>query len=342
MKAAVLTEFNKVEILERDIPAIISDEVLVKVKYNGICGTDIHVMQGHHPAAKPPLVMGHEFCGTIEKKGANVLDDIEVGERVIVQPYESCGECEACKSGSENVCDKLKIFGVHRDGAFQEYVNVKATRIFKLDDSVSDVAAALIEPLAVAVHDVKKSGLQVGGTAAIIGGGPIGLLIAIVARINGASEIIISEINPVRIKKAEEMGFTVINPAKDDLVETVAVITRGRGFDVVFEVSGSKQGILSMTQLVKTSGTVVTVGIPADKYPVDTDTVFKKEIKIVGVRLYSKVDFQAAVNIMKKEEQRNEILNLVTAEYPLAEINDAFKHMRENSDTYKVLIKIAD
>jgi 2-desacetyl-2-hydroxyethyl bacteriochlorophyllide A dehydrogenase len=342
MKAAVLTDFNKVEIMERDIPAIKDYEVLIRVKYNGICGTDIHVTRGHHPAAKPPLVMGHEFCGTIEKKGACVGVEFRIGERVVVQPYESCGECEACKSGSENVCKELKIFGVHRDGAFQEYVNARASRLFKLDDSVSDEAASLIEPLAVAVHDVKKSGLKVGGTAAIIGGGPIGLFIAMVARINGASKIVISEINPARIKKAEELGFTVINPADEDLLKRGNDLTAERGFDVVFEVSGSKPGTLAMTQLVKTSGTVVVVGIPTEKYPVDTDSVFKKEIRIIGVRLYSKVDFQAAVAIMESEQHRNEMLKLVTAVYSLDDLNKAFNHMTESSDTYKILIRIGE
>ena len=340
MKAAVLSEFNKIEIKDIDIPSIGSDEVLVKVKYNGICGTDVHVMQGHHPAAKPPMIMGHEFSGVIEKKGDAVGNDFNIGDRVVVMPYESCGECEPCKSGSENVCRELKILGVHRNGAYQEYVNVQARRLFRLDDSVSDIAGALIEPLAVAVHDVKKSGLQLGGTAAVIGGGPIGLLIAMVARFSGASETVISEINPARIRKAEAMGFKVINPVEDDLGKKADEITGGRGFDVVFEVSGSKPGNLAMTQLVKTTGTIVIVGIPAEKPVVDTDAVFKKEIRIVGVRLYSKVDFQTAVSILENEEHRDQLMELVTAEYPLDKLDEAISYLRESSEAYKVLIKV--
>ncbi len=342
MKAAVLTEFNKIEIIDKVRPSISDDEVLVKVKYNGICGTDLHVMQGHHPAAVPPLVMGHEFSGTVEKKGKHVGDEIKIRDRVVVQPYESCGECEPCKSGCENVCRELKIFGVHRDGAYQEYVNVKASRLFRLDDSISDIAAALIEPLAVAVHDVKKSGLKIGGSVIVIGGGPIGLLIAVVAGINGASKIAISEINPARIKKARQLGFQVINPAEENLADKAYKMTDGRGFDAVFEVSGSRPGTEAMTMLAKTSGTIVIVGIPPEKHPVDTDTVFKKELNIVGVRLYSKVDFQAAVDIMKNEENRRKLMELVSAEYPLEQLTEAIAYLRNSSDAYKVLIKIGE
>ncbi len=342
MKAAVLTEFNKIEIIDKVRPLISDDEVLVKVKYNGICGTDLHVMQGHHPAAVPPLVLGHEFSGTVEKKGKHVGDEIKIGDRIVVQPYESCGECEPCKSGSENVCRNLKIFGVHRDGAYQEYVNVKASRLFRLDDSVDDIAGALIEPLAVAVHDVKKSSLQVGGSAVIIGGGPIGLLIAIVARINGASKVVISEINPARIKKARQLGFKVINPAEEALADKAYELTDGRGFDAVFEVSGSRQGTEAMTMLAKTSGTIVIVGIPPEKHPVDTDTVFKKELNIVGVRLYSKVDFQAAVDIMSNADNRRQLMELVTAEYPLEKLSEAISYLKESRDAYKVLIRVGN
>ncbi len=340
MKAAVLTDFNKIEIKDVKIPDIKDDEVLVKVKYNGICGTDIHVSQGHHSSAIPPLVMGHEFCGVIDKKGKKAGAQFSIGDRVVVQPYESCGECDACKSGSENVCSNINILGIHRNGAFQEYVNVKASKLFKLDDSIDDVSAALVEPLAIAVHDVRKSGLGVGDSVAIIGGGPIGLLIAIVARINGASKILISEINPSRIKKAEELGFTVFNPVENNLIKESMLITDNKGFDVVFEVSGSKAGNLMMTQLVKISGTVIVVGIPAENCPVDTDSIFKKEIRIMGVRLHSKSDFQTSVKLLSSEENRRYISQLITAQYPLVQINEAFKYLKEGKGVYKILIKI--
>ena len=213
--------------------------------------------------------------------------------------------------------------------------------MFKISDSLGFLSAALIEPLAVAIHDVKSSGLKLGETVAIIGGGPIGLLIALVARFNGASKIVLSEVNPARIRKAKEMGFEVINAAEVDTLAESLKITDGKGFDVVFEVSGSRIGTAVMTDIVKTSGRVVIVGIPAEKYPVNTDSVFKKEINIIGVRLYSKFDFESAVRILESPEQRKAFSQLITAEYPIERISEAFQFILDGNDAYKVMVKVS-
>ena len=192
MKASVLTDYGKIEYTDIPDPQPGDDEALIRVAYSGVCGTDVHVYQGHHPAGIPPVIMGHEFSGTIVEVGKNNKKGLKKDDRVVVQPFLSCGICDLCITGRENVCADLKIFGIHIDGSFAEYVKAPVQRIHLIPKGMDFKLAALIEPLAVAFHDVRSSGLNVGQGVLVIGGGPIGLLIAAVARTAGASRILVT------------------------------------------------------------------------------------------------------------------------------------------------------
>lgn len=338
MKASVLTDFGKIEYKDVAEPVIDDDEVLIRVACSGVCGTDVHVSQGHHPAAKSPLIMGHEFSGTIAKTGNTNEKGFAEGERVVVQPFYSCGICELCINGRDNVCPSLRIFGVHLDGSFAEYVKAPGLRVHRLSDGMDMKQAALIEPLAVALHDVRMSGLQVGQTAMVIGGGPIGLLIAEVARMNGASDILVSEINPFRKALLAELGFDVVDPKESDVLQEALRRTNGAGFDRVFEVSGSKPGSELMLHSVKIGGTVVVVGIPAGKYPLDTDLIFKREIRIQGARIHAQINFQDAVKMAAQPQMLTVLGKLVTHEYPLSELAAAVETARSSSEVAKVIV----
>jgi 2-desacetyl-2-hydroxyethyl bacteriochlorophyllide A dehydrogenase len=339
MKASVLTDFGKIEYLDVPEPEFGYDEALVKVAYSGVCGTDVHVSQGHHPAAAPPLIMGHEFSGTVEKVGKQNKKGLEPGQRVVVQPFYSCGVCELCITGRDNVCPELRIFGVHRDGSFAEYVSAPVLRIHPVGKDADLKLAALTEPLAVALHDVRMSGMKVGQTVFVIGGGPIGVLIAAVARLNGASEILVTEINPFRKDLLTKLGFDVFDPSNGDVRENVRKRTAGRGYDRVFEVSGTKSGSELMLEAVKIGGTVMVVGIPTDKYPLDTDLIFKREIRIQGVRIHSQINFRDAVTTAARPEMQEVLRALVTHEFPLSDLDKAVDLAQNSKKVSKIIIK---
>jgi threonine dehydrogenase-like Zn-dependent dehydrogenase len=200
--------------------------------------------------------------------------------------------------------------------------------------------AILVEPLAVAVHCVKKSGLQVGQTVFIIGGGPIGVITAIVARLNGASEVVISEPNEYRIDFARKLGFTVIDSKNTDVLQEVKTMTKGRGFDVVFEVSGSQAGAELMTGCAKTSGTIVIVGVPYDRYPIDSGLILAKELQLKGVRIHAQINFLTAVKIMESGVLKDQLAPFIDTEFDLDQLNEAMKFSLEDQKHFKILIKI--
>lgn len=339
MKASVTTDFGKIEYKDVPMPVIEEDEALIRVACSGVCGTDLHVFQGHHPAAKPPIIMGHEFSGTIEILGKINKKGLAIGDRVVAQPFYSCGVCELCVSGRDNACPSLRIFGVHIDGSFAEYVKAPMRRIHVIDDGLDFTTASLTEPLAVALHDVRSSGFKIGDSALIIGGGPIGLLIAEVARTGGASKILVTELNPYRKKLLSDMGFEVLDPSQCDIMKEIGERTSGMGYDKVFEVSGTRSGTELMLKAVKTGGTTVIVGIPTDKYPMDTDTIFKREITIRGVRIHSQINFKDAVTLTRRPEIRKVLNALMTKEFFLADLKDALELSLNSAEISKLIIR---
>jgi 2-desacetyl-2-hydroxyethyl bacteriochlorophyllide A dehydrogenase len=339
MKAAVTTDFGRIEYKDVPVPEIADDEALIQVACSGVCGTDVHVFHGHHPAARPPVIMGHEFSGTVAEVGTKNPTGLEPGERVAVQPFYSCGVCELCITGRENVCPDLRIFGIHLDGSFAEYVKAPIKRVYPIPGDLDFTLAALIEPLAVALHDVRSSGFTVGNSALVIGGGPIGLLIAKIAALNGASEILVTELNPFRKKLLSDSGFAVIDPTETDLLEEIRERTGGLGYDKVFEVSGTRSGTDLMLDAVKTGGTGVIVGIPTDAYPVDTGTIFKREINLKGVRIHSQINYKDAVTLAGKKEVQDTLRSLISREFPLAELARALDLSINSSQIAKIIIR---
>lgn len=339
MKAAYYSKKEAVDVVELDKPKIRRGEALIKVKYGGICGSDIHVFHGAHPTAKFPVVPGHEFVGELVAMDEDENTHIKVGDMVVAQPFFSCGVCESCITGNDNVCQKLSLLGIHRNGCFAEYVTVPVKKMYLIPDGIDLEIASLTEPLAVAVHDVRRSGLKVGQSAVVVGGGPIGILIAMVARMAGAV-VYISEVNDFRLGFAEDMGFKTINPMKDNFDQQVKEATKGKGFDVVYEVSGSKAGTASMTKLAKISGTVMIVGMAGDLYPVDTMAIFLKQLNLKGVRIHAQESFAAAVDIIVGGELNEQLKRLISKTYKLDDIKKAYDYVLSNTDYFKVILEV--
>jgi 2-desacetyl-2-hydroxyethyl bacteriochlorophyllide A dehydrogenase len=342
MRAAVINTFNSFDLCEVPKPVLEDGESLVRVLYNGICGTDLHLLAGNHPTAVYPLIAGHEFVGELaESKGAGG-ERFEPGDIVVAQELLTCGYCDPCSKGEDNVCEKLKIIGIHTAGAFAEYVKVMTRKMYKLPDGIDLRLAALIEPLAVALHDVRMSGLRVGETALVLGGGPIGMLIALVARANGASKVAISDVNGYRRQFAKDMGFDVVDPAETGFDRKLAALAGGLGFDVSFEAAGAPNTLATCIDHTKNTGTIVVIAMTKGEVSVDTGKIFAKELHLRGVRLHSQYNFVGAIRLVESGIINDGLKKLVTKIYPLSEISAAFDYAKNAKESFKVLVKVID
>lgn len=339
MKAALLREKNNLELADVEKPEIGHGEALVRVAYSGICGSDIHVWKGHHPTATYPRIPGHEFSGVLEKFIGISRDGLKIGDPVVVQPFWSCGMCEPCIRGMDNVCRSLKVIGFHEDGSFAEYIRVPLKKVYKLPRNVDLRLGAITEPLSVAVHDVRKSGLLCGEKALITGGGPIGMLVALVAQYAGA-DVYVSEINEYRLQFAQKLGIQTINPMKADLKEETMRITGGKGFDVVYEASGSKPCISAVTDVVKIGGTILMIGMASDLYPINLSAVFAKELTVKGVRLHAQQSFEGAVALLESGKLNDKLNSIIDKEFVLDDFVEAMNYQLEDANHFKVMIKI--
>lgn len=338
MKAAFYTGNRTFEIrdVERAEPA--PGEVRVKVAFNGICGTDMHA---YHGAMDKRIgfdrVIGHEMSGTVSALGEGV-DTVSVGQPVVVRPLKPCGNCPACAAGHAHICHNLKFLGLDTDGALQEEWCVPAYAVHGLPEGLALHHAALCEPVAVACHDVRLGRVRAGEDVLVIGAGPIGVLIAMVARERGAN-VTISEINPYRLKTVEAMGFATLDPSKVDVAAEIVATTDQKGADIVFEVSGTQAGTDLMTQAAATRGRIVMVAIHTKKPEVDLFRFFWRELELIGVRVYEPEDFDRAIELIASGAIDCE--RMITDIRALDDVAAAFAALDEGGPAMKSLIRVA-
>lgn len=339
MKKLVLTEFKKLEIMDAPIPEPGPGQAVVRIKYAGICGSDLHVYDGLHPSAKTPLVMGHEGCGELYAINDD-RTDIKVGDKVCAHTIKPCNACEACVTGRENLCKNVKIMGTNFDGVFTQYMLVDANRLIKFDDNVDYKIAVLVEPLTVAVHDVQRSGLCAGDNVFIAGAGPIGLVIGIMAKMAGASHVVLAEMDPTRVKIARDMGFTVADTTKPDFQAVCDAACNGEGFDRTFEITSVQAGFDMCLAQLKKGGVMVQVGMPpADKIMgTDINKIIFGECELLGVRHHTMSSMQRAAKIINSGRLNDQLSKLVSAIYPLKDSMQAFEKARTDKTMLRVLI----
>lgn len=297
MRAASYIGEGRIEPRELVAVAPAPDEVQIRVAYAGICGTDLHIFHGlmdHRVAAPQPI--GHEMSGTIESVGVDVTELVP-GQAVTVMPLLWCDDCPACRAGHRHVCQRLDFVGIETPGSMQELWTVPASIVVPLPEGTSLAHAALVEPLAVAAHDVRRSRLIAGETTLVIGGGPIGQLIAFVAAQTGA-HVILAEPNDERRALAARHGAYAVNPISENLDAIVQERTDGAGADVVFEVAGIAATALDATRHAKVRGRVVMVAIHPQPVPIDLHRVFWRELDILGARVYEREDFERAIALI--------------------------------------------
>ena len=315
------------------------DEVQIAVAYCGICGTDLHAYLGHMDQRIGfDRILGHEMSGTISSVGDNVAG-WQVGDRVVVRPLDPGEDNPATERGHSHISHNLKFLGLDSQGAMQQLWNVPAFTLHRIPESVSLRDAALIEPLAVACHDVRLSGLQPGEDVLVIGGGPIGMLVAMVAKAAGG-KVTISEINETRLALAERLGFDTLNPKTVDPVAAVMEKTGDKGADVVFEVSGVQAAVDLMTEVGATRARIVMVAIHAQKPTIDLFRFFWRELQLIGARVYEPEDYEKAIASIAAGEIDADAM--ITDIRPLEKIGDAFDELGRTPTAMKSLLKISE
>lgn len=305
-------------------------EVLLRVAVTGICGSDLHSYQDARIGDTPiqePLILGHEFSGVIKAVGPDSLDghfeSLKVGARVAVDPAQPCGRCELCEKGHPNLCRRLHFCGNYPDGgSFCEWMHMPARSCFPIPKALDDTEAALLEPLGVAIHAVDLSKIKVASSVAILGAGPIGLLILQVARLAGAEPIFITDKFPWRLKLAERWGAVPIQCEKEDALKRIAKETHGRGVDIAIEAAWGDQSVEQAAEMARLGGRVVLVGIPGDdRLALKHSTARRKGLNLVMSRRMKHVYPRA---IQLTERGRVDLKGLVSHRFPLKRAAEAF------------------
>lgn len=309
-------------------------EVRLDVSYCGVCGTDLHIYHGAmDQRVERPLVIGHEVSGTVAEVGEGVTATA-VGDRVAVRPL-FFGEPHAFEREAAHVGKNLKFIGIDMPGGMQSSWTVPGYTLHKLPESLDLTHGAMIEPAAVACHDVRLGEVKPGETCVVIGGGPIGLLIALVAITKGA-RVVLLEVNESRLALADSLGIEAINPKTTDPAQAVEELTGGAMADCIFEVSGSQQGVDVMTELTGARGRLVMVAVHPQPKPVNLFRFFWCELKLIGARLYEEADFDEAIELAASGKLHLD--KLITQVNPIEEVQSVFETIDSRPDGIKYLI----
>ena len=344
MKVAVMEDLCKMGFTERDIPTPADNEVLVKLEYVGICGSDLHYYETGAIGdfvVEPPFVLGHEPGGTVVEVGSKVTH-LKVGDRVALEPGKTCGHCEFCRQGKYNLCPDVVFFATPPvDGVFQEYVAHEADLCFKLPDNVSTMEGALIEPLAVGFHAANQGGAHAGQTAVVMGSGCIGLVSMMALKAEGVSRVYVVDVVQKRLEKALELGADgVINGKEQDTVEEILKLTGGAGCDLVIETAGTEFTTGQAIRMTKPGATIVLVGYSkSGEMTLPTSVLVNKELTVKTIFRYRHIYPMA---IQAVETGRVNLKGIVTNVFDFDDIQNAMdQSIRDKENIVKAVIKIA-
>ncbi len=345
MKVAVMNGIGKMGFEERDIPKPAADEVLVKLEYVGICGSDMHYYEtgaiGDY-VVEPPFVLGHEPGGVVVEVGKDVKH-LQAGDRVALEPGKTCGHCKFCREGKYNLCPDVVFFATPPvDGVFQEYVAHEADLCFKLPENVSTLEGALIEPLAVGFHAAIQGDAHLGQKAVVMGAGCIGLVSMMALKARGVSEVYVVDIMEKRLEKAMELGATgVINGAKEDVLEKVKELTNGEGTDLVIETAGTQITAVQAIHMARKGSNIVLVGYSkSGEMTLPTSLILDKELTLKSVFRYRHI-YPLAIDAVANGKVN--LKGIVTDIFPLDEVQKAMDDsINRKADIVKAVIKITE
>lgn len=326
------------ETREMPKPVLRDNEVLVKVAACGVCGTDVHIFHGDKGASDvcPPVVLGHEFSGVVTEIGSGVKK-LRVGDHVAIDPNSYCGECHYCRIGKKQLCTNLYAVGVSRDGGFAEYCHVPEAQCYTLDPDIPLEYGAMAEPLACCIHGIDRAQIRVGDTVLVIGGGAIGLLMVQLARLSGASRVILSEPVELRRRIALQLGAdAVIDPIHESVKERITELTGVEGTDVVIECVGNTAATAQAFEATKRGTTVLLFSVPKSGavHPLSLEQVFQKELRIVG-SIINPDTHQRAVDLINSG--RIILEPILTHRFPVEKVEEAIR-MQMSAESIKVLV----
>lgn len=305
MKALLLAQYKKLELVDIPVPALSKDEILVRVAACGICGSDVHGYDGSSGRRIPPIVMGHEAAGIVARVGERVKIFHE-GDRVTFDSTIYCGECDFCRRGQVNLCDRREVLGVscgdyRRAGAFAEFVAVPARIAYQLPENLSFPEAALLEAVSVALHAVSRVTVKAGSAALVVGAGTIGLLVQQALRVAGCTRVFVTDMDKSRLALSESLGSTAVLLSGPNLLEQVLVATNGMGVDVAMEAVGNSAAVQSAIHCVGKGGDVVLVGNVSPEVTLPLQKVVSRQITLHG-SCASAGEYPRAIELLSREE----------------------------------------
>lgn len=338
MKALQVVKPKKMQLIEREIPKIeMDDDVIIKVKAVGICGSDMHIYNGTSPVATYPRVIGHEIAGEVVNIG-KLVTNVKIGDKVVIEPMIGCGECYACKIGRPNACATLKVRGCHIDGGFQEYFKAPSKAVYKFDSKLSWETGAMIEPYTIAAQITWRADIKKNDIVFIMGAGPIGLCVLEMAKLKGG-KCIISDFNNMRLNIAKELGADyIINPSLDNPLEKVREITNGMGANVTIDAVCTPKTFEQAIKITSSAGRVMCLGFVKLPSEVMQLEITVKELDIKGSR-HQTFKFPEVINLFNNKKLHPE--KLISHIIKFEKVNEAFKLIEKHPEkTCKIVLML--
>lgn len=339
MLQQVMTNPGEIMFQEIPVPVVKENQVLVKIMYIGICGSDIHVYHGKHPFTKYPVTQGHEVSGEIVQLGAQVTG-FQIGQKVTIEPQVYCGECYPCRHGKYNLCEELKVMGFQTTGTASEFFAVDASKVTPIPETMSYEEGAMIEPLAVAVHAVKQMGDVSGMNIAVIGAGPIGNLVAQTAKGMGAAKVMITDVSDLRLEKTKECGIDVcVNTKNRDFGEAMLGAFGPDKADVIYDCAGNNITMGQAIKYARKGSVIVLVAVFAGMAEIDLAVANDHELDIKSTMMYRHEDYVDAIRLT--EEGKVHLKPLISKVFAFQDYLKAYQYIDSNRETtMKVLIDV--
>jgi L-iditol 2-dehydrogenase len=339
MKQAVMTAPGQIKFQDVPRPSLAANQILMQTRRIGVCGSDIHVFHGLHPYTSYPVVQGHEVSGVIVEVG-QAVHDLQVGDRITFMPQVTCGVCYPCQHGMYHICESLKVMGFQTGGAAQDYFALDADKVLKVPDRISLDEAAMIEPVSVGVHAIRRAGGAEGKQVLVLGAGTIGNLTAQVAKASGAAAVMITDISPYKLDKARQCGIDyVINAQVENLGEAILRDFGPSKADLILECVGAQATIEQAVENARKGTTIVVVGVFGEKPRVDVGLIQDRELSLVGTLMYQQVDYENAIELLNTG--RMNLGPLITNHFPFDRYLDAYHAIEAaHGNTMKVMIDL--